>query len=190
MVFVRVLLKPLFILVIAANCAPTPAPDLYFLDAAPALNAEMTPNQRIGLAEIELPTYARKQPIASRLATYRIVQDDDHRWATPPTEQISSTFSKLLEGKTQNSVVLRPYPRGLAPSHEVRITFDRFLRDFEGTALMSGQYLIINRQQVVSHVRRFDYSVGADAEGYEGYMAAVIEALSLLADDIAADVVD
>ena len=169
-----------------AGCAAAPDPTLYILASETAPPTTLNSDRRIGLSEITLPAYARQLPIASLSATNRIVQDDDHRWAAPPSEVISAALSRALERELQSAVVIRPYPRGLEPDVQLRVTFDRFLRSADGGAELNGQFLLIEgRADAVSSIQRFSITVPARGSGYEAYMRAVASAVDELSVTIA-----
>jgi len=171
------------------GCASKPAPKLYFLDQVSSGLVEQKFRERIGLAEVILPSYARKDKIASLVERHQIVQDDDNRWAEPPEEALSVAFTRALELRLSRSVLLQPYPRSLKPSMQIKIVFDRFLRGLNSQAELSGQYLLLSGDgDKVLAIVRFQYSVPAHRPDYPGYMAAVLETVKLISDRIAADV--
>lgn len=172
-----------------AGCASKPAPKLYFLDHASTQVVEQKYQERIGLSEVILPSYARKEKIASLADRHRIFQDENHRWAEPPEVAVSVAFTRSLEFRLSRSVLLQPYPRALAPALQVKIVFDRFLRGPNSQAELSGQYLLLTGDgDDVLAVVRFQYAVPADTADYPGYMGAVLKTISLISDRIAADV--
>ncbi len=167
-----------------AGCGGGPPPTLYLLDARPPTAEPSREAGRIGLAEISLPAYARRDTIVSRTDGGRLVQHDDHRWAQPPAEALATALSYHLETQTRSTVVLSPYPRRLDPELQVRVTFDRLLRDRDGAAELRGQYMILaDRADTVALVERFDIREAASAPSYGAYMEAVnagLERLSVL----------
>ncbi len=175
--------------IVLAGCASKPAPELYFLDYPGANEKEQQYQEHVGLAQVILPSYARKDKIASLVNRHRIFQDDDHRWAEPPEEAVSVAFTRALESRLNRSVLLQPYPRALAPTLQIKIVFDRFLRGFRGQAELSGQYLLLtgNGDKVIA-VSRFQFSVPVDTTEYTSFMEAVVRSINLVSDRIAADV--
>ena len=183
------LIGGLFFLSLFSGCASKPTPDLYFLDHASTQVVEQKFRERIGLAEVILPSYARKEKIASLTDRHRIFQDDNHRWAEPPEVAVSVAFTRALEFRLNRSVLLQPYPRALAPALQVKIVFDRFLRGPDSQAQLSGQYLLLaDEGSEVLAIVRFQYAVSADSPDYPGYMGAILKAIALISDRIAADI--
>ncbi|MEM7663607.1 MAG: PqiC family protein [Pseudomonadota bacterium] len=169
----------------ASACSSAPDPVLYTL-ADPNIPSVWATDQKvIGLSELSLPAYARNQQITTAVSTYRLSEDDDHRWASPPSEALTAALSKALESSTGNIVLQRPFPAGVRPDIRLSITFDRLLRGAEGDAQMSGQYLVQIGEQPAQIKRFAIITPGAD-RSYEAYMAALSKGLMELGTQIAA----
>lgn len=166
-------------------CASAPEPMLYTL-APPSADAGRSTESAtlIGLSEITLPSYARNPQITTAISSYQISEDDNHRWASPPSEAISERLSAILETEVGAHVLLRPYPSGVRPDLRLTISFTRLLRSDTGGAELAGQYVITELDGGVS-VDRFSIFVGAEGQGYVGYMAAVSNGLDRLGEMIA-----
>lgn len=167
------------------SCSSAPDPILYTL-ADPALpTSAITNEQIIGLSELTLPAYARNQQITTAISPYRISEDDDHRWASPPSEALTTALSKALEKNSGSTVLQRPYPTGVRPDVRVSLTFDRLLRGADGEAIMAGQYLV-QRASRQAEVNRFSIAVPTSNDSYEAYMAALSTGLNALGEQITA----
>jgi len=167
-------------------CSSAPDPVLYTLADRNLVSSPGLAKEVIGLSELRLPAYARNQQITTAVSPYRITEDDDHRWATPPSEALTSSLSKSLEGNTGRTVLQTPYPSSVRPDIRVTISFDRLLRGIDGDAEMGGQYLI-QAPDADTIIKRFNIAVSANGDDYEDYMAAVTEALDELGAEIAAE---
>lgn len=166
-------------------CASAPEPILYTLAPhSPAEGSRAETATLIGLSEITLPSYARNPQITTATSAYQISQDDDHRWASPPSEAISQQLSAVLESDAGGNVLLRPYPTGVRPDLRLTISFSRLLRTENGGADLAGQYVITGLGDEVS-IDRFDIFIPSDTSDYTGYMAAVSEGLDRLGEEIA-----
>ncbi len=154
-------------------------PNLFVLNVPETGQTNVRTDKRIGLAEVSLPAYARKQAIINLTGTHRIKEDDDNRWANPPAEAISTALAHALEARLGTAVVQRPYPRSLEPTVQVRVALDKLLRGQDGSAQMQGQFLIVSEPtDEVVHIERFSLSKPAPREGYGGYMAAVQDSVN------------
>lgn len=167
------------------GCASAPDPKLYTL--APHNSDEGTRMQSgilIGMSEITLPSYARNAQITTATGPNRISEDDNHRWASPPSEAISLQLLAILVSETGADVLLRPYPNGVRPDLRITISFSRLLRTEEGGAQLAGQYVITSTNDTVV-VDRFDVFVPSLTDDYVGYMSAVSGGLDQLGAEIA-----
>ena len=170
---------------VVAACASAPDPILYTLADRSPSEGSLVSEQIIGLSELTLPAYARNQQITTAISPYRITEDDDHRWAIPPSEALTTALSKALETSSGSTVLQRPYPAGVRPDIRLSLSFDRLLRGPNGEAEMTGQYLIQSDGQD-AEISRFSLRVQSSDKSYEAYMAALSDGLSDLGAEIAA----
>ncbi|MEL6831059.1 MAG: PqiC family protein [Pseudomonadota bacterium] len=169
------------------GCASAPDPILYTLSMpAPQLD-DTRAEGMIGLSELSLPAYARNQQITTAVNDFQIKEDDNHRWAVPPSEALTSALAQMLEQETGQSVLKRPYPNGIRPELRVSVTFDRMLRGINGQAELSGQYIVSSRTSSPL-VGSFSVYVPASDGSYDAYMAAMASGVEKLSRLIAADI--
>lgn len=168
-----------------ASCSSSPDPILYTLADPNLSESAITNPQIIGLSELNLPAYARNNQITTAISPYRISEDDDHRWAAPPSEALTAALSKALENSSGSTVLQRPFPTGVRPDIRLSLTFDRLLRGADGEAEMSGQYLLQN-PGYDAEISRFSITVPSSGDSYEAYMAALSSGLTELGTKIAA----
>ena len=169
-----------------AACSTAPDPILYTLGDQPQLRRSDRSQSIIGLSEVILPAYARNAQITTEVSAHRVVEDDDHRWAVPPAEAITSALVTILETTTGESVVRRPFPGGINPEDRIYIEFERLLRGNTGEAILSGRYIILTRD-AGSIVQAFDIIVPATNDDYEHYMSSLSVGLGVLGEGIAHD---
>ena len=178
-------LIPLGLTALIASCSSAPDPILYTLADQTLPASKISNNQIIGLSELTLPAYARNQQITTAISQYRISEDDNHRWAAPPSEALTAALSKALENSSGSTVLQRPFPSGVRPDVRLSFTFDRLLRGATGEAQMSGQYLIQSPGSD-AEISRFSITVQSSGDSYEEYMAALSTGLAQLGVEIAA----
>ncbi len=170
-------------LAMVAGCGGGPAPEFYILGSTNAAPAPVTSTTQIGLAEIALPSYARKDAIASRSGEHRIVLDDANRWASPPSELLTATLSEKLEQQTGFSVVARPYPSRFDPDIQLSVSFDRFLRNPDGGVDMAGQFVVLRKgEDDGPHIERFAQTISSYGTRYEDYMRSVSQGVDRLSE--------
>ena len=170
---------------VIAACASAPDPILYTLADRSPSEGSLVSEQIIGLSELTLPAYARNQQITTAISPYRVTEDDDHRWAIPPSEALTTALSNALETSSGSTVLQRPYPAGVRPDIRLSLSFDRLLRGPNGEAEMTGQYLIQSDGRD-AEISRFSLRVQSSDKSYEAYMAALSDGLSDLGAEIAA----
>ncbi|MEO0576837.1 MAG: PqiC family protein [Pseudomonadota bacterium] len=175
-------MKNLYFLLLALTltaCTSSPEPRRFLLGSTmpiePIARSEAT-KIRVGIADIQLPAYARGLPIANLTSSNEIVVDDDNRWASPLAESLSRAMAESLEARLGVAVLVRPYPRGFRPELEFRVTVDRFVRTPAGAADIRGQFVINSQGDVAA--QRFSILVPASSDSYNSYADAVAEAVN------------
>lgn len=168
------------------SCSSSPDPILYTLADPNLYESAITNAQIIGLSELNLPAYARNNQITTAISPYRISEDDDHRWAAPPSEALTAALSMALENSSGSTVLQRPFPPGVQPDIRLSLTFDRLLRGADGEAVMRGQYLIQSPGRDAD-INRFSIAVPSSGGSYEAYMAALSIGLAELGSTIAGE---
>ncbi|MEM1262394.1 MAG: PqiC family protein [Pseudomonadota bacterium] len=179
----------LLAMIALAGCASAPNPTLYMLPAPLGDGSSATRTIAIGLAEVELPAYARSSLIASADSEHRVRLDDNHRWASPPSEALTRGLAVRLENQLQADVLVRPYPREFVPALVIEVSFDELLRSTDGAATMRGKALLVHaRDRDVTIVRFEIHETPSGNRGYEGFMAAIGAGLTELASRISATI--
>ena len=166
-----------------AGCGSGPEPVFYTLDP-PFSSVEATGiGPRISLPSVDLPAYARSSLIASADGANRIVVDDDHRWASPPSESDTLALARHLESALDATVLVQPHPRGFDAELVITVSFDRFLRSGSGAAELSGRAVIANGS--APDVMRFSITASAEGGDYSDFMTSVDRALAEIANRVA-----
>lgn len=166
------------------SCASSPDPKLYKL---PDDHSPIQTRGQIGLislSELEMPAYARNLQITTAVSSIQLKEDDQHRWAAPPTELFTSAFAQHLEQVISEVVLVRPLPPGIRSDFAIEVEFDALFRTEAGGAYTRGQFILIG-QDKSNLTRRFEFDVASNSMRYEDYALALNEALRLLADEIA-----
>ena len=170
-------------------CGGGPAPRLYLLDPDIADAGILPPRtlDRIGIAVVSLPGYARDARVASREAGNRIVVDDGHRWAEDPDEAITRALAERLRAHAGATVLIEPWPRNFVPDARVEVAFDRLLREPSGGVDAAGQIRLLSEDgRDVLDVRPFRLSRPAASSAPGDWFGAVAR----LVDDLARTAVD
>ncbi|MEL7536827.1 MAG: ABC-type transport auxiliary lipoprotein family protein [Pseudomonadota bacterium] len=170
---------------LVAACSSAPEPVLYTLEPSLTGRDSQRDGPRISLAEVELPAYARSNLIASADGPNKIRLDDDHRWASVPSESITSALAQQLEAALDGTVLVQPHPRRFRPTLAIRVNFDRLLRTERGAAELSGRAIISVDASESIEIVRFAVVGAATGADYAAYMASVQAALEEIASRIA-----
>ncbi|MEX2520540.1 MAG: ABC-type transport auxiliary lipoprotein family protein [Paracoccaceae bacterium] len=132
------LFTPLFLLV--AACATDPAgPRLYLMEADAPAPAGTPAQASVGLREVALPLYARRQQIAARDAAGAITAADEHRWAEDPSRAVTRLVARTLAALRGAPVYPDPWPQGASPDLIATVEVDRFLGEIGGEVALDGQ---------------------------------------------------
>lgn len=166
-----------------AGCGSGPEPILYTLDPPSSAVEATRDGPRVSLPSVDLPAYARSNLIASADGPNRIVVDDDHRWASPPSESVTLALARHLESALDATVLVQPHPRGFDAELIITVTFDRFLRSGSGAAELSGRAVIASGS--APDVMRFSITAPADGGDYSDFMTSVDRALAEIAARVA-----
>jgi len=140
-----------FALVIAglSACSGGPPPTLYLLEPVVANSdaielARKSGIRALGMSPVVLPGYATGSKITSLRADGTVFQDDSNQWAEEPEDAVTRLLSERLRVHTEATVLVEPWPRDYQPSARVEVSFNKFLREPLGGAIMSGQILLLS----------------------------------------------
>lgn len=185
------ILPALALAALVAACAASNAPDgprLYLLEAdAPAAPAQPVAVS-VGVREVGLPLYARRDRIAAQ-ADGAITASDEHRWAEEPPRAATRLIARRLGASTGADVFVEPWTPGAGPDVIVTIVVDRFIGSLGGEATLAGQATLVRADRRGSP-RTVDFALSAPAGGadYGALTSAYGDAMAQLADLIAAEV--
>ena len=162
-----------------AACASSTPPKLYSLEAPKSGMGTKSFDRIIGLSEVELPSYARNLQITTSTAPGELEEDDDHRWASPLPEMVTSSLARHIEIASGETVVVRPLPSRVRADINIQVRVDQLWRDSDGGAELNGQYVIIASNDEAK-IGRFEISVPAKSKDYSSYTRAMNAAIEEL----------
>ena len=143
-----------------AACGGGPPARLYLLEPVSdsSFKRDDVVLDRLGIAMVTLPGYAKDARIASRREDGSIYLNDDHRWAEAPEEAITRVLAERLRERSGATLLAEPWPRDFEPVARVEVAFDRLLRESLGGVDMAGQILILSGDgRNVLRVQRFQF---------------------------------
>lgn len=143
---------------------------------------------RIGVGPVGLPTYLERAQIVTRSGDHTLAVNDFHRWAGPLDEEILRVLVVSV-GRALPGAEVLPYPWGrrIDPTHQVRLTVQRFDGQTGGEVHLRGIWqLICHTDPDKSVGRAFDITEAVSAPGMTGLVEAQNRALGNLAGQIIA----
>ena len=180
----RNLLGILTIALLAACAAPVETKRYLLTPSAAPVSAAAAPV--IGLREIALPLYARRQEIASSAEDGAILASGDHLWADDLPRAATRLIARRLSAGGGEAYA-EPWPAGAAPELIAAVDVDRFVGALGGDTIFAGVITITRPDGRGRPVRRpFDIRTSANGPGYHALTEAYSAALSALADEIGA----
>ncbi len=138
---IRYLTATILSALVLAGCAASPEPRQYLLEA-PATAAAPPPAAEplsLGLREIALPLYARRQQIAAFDTTGTVMASDEHRWAEEPAPAATRLLARTIADQTGGQVFVEPWSRSAAPERIAAVEVDRFIGTLGGDVVLIGQ---------------------------------------------------
>lgn len=170
-----------------AACAENPGPSLYLLEAPAPDAVRGAQTETVGVREVALPLYARRQQIAHQdIETGALTISDDNRWAEEPPKATTRLIARRLSELRGAPAYDDPWPQGATPELIVSVEVDRFLGKPGGEVLLDGQYTIVRSSaRNRAETRPFAISTTVAGTGYDALTAAYGVALGELSDQIA-----
>lgn len=174
-------------------CRSAAPPIVYYtLDPLPLAHGPQAPAEatplRIGVGPVGLPTYLERAQIVTRSGDHTLAVNDFHRWAGPLDEEILRVLVVSV-GKALPGAEALPFPWGrhYEPTHQVRVTVQRFDGQMGGTVHLRGIWHLTCHTDPEKNVgRAFDIAEAAAAPTMEALVAAQNRALAQLAEEIVA----
>ncbi|MFK7830631.1 MAG: membrane integrity-associated transporter subunit PqiC [Congregibacter sp.] len=162
-----------------AGC--TSAPELVRYTLPPPIYAQ-TPAVTapvVMVPEVQLPSYAQDQGIATQSGASTIKIDANHRWTGYPSEMLTGALIQRLRQQGVNAWSTMSASR-LQGDYRAMVSFDSFLRSAQGAALLTGSVDLIRDKQQVRSIR-FDIDVPAAGYAYDAYAQAAALGVGRLA---------
>jgi len=177
---------------LAAGCGLSPRPDpTVFLVLAPGAAALPMPaiarqDLRIGVGPVSLPAYLDRPQFVTRVDATALTVNEFARWAGPLDRLVAQTVGDNLHAYlAPGGIVTYPWSPVDAPQYRVRIRLQQFEVTAADSALVIGQWEILNPDgDVVGGPTVADYR-GAAAAGPTGGAFTLSELLARVSADIA-----
>lgn len=144
---------------------------------------------RLGTAELKdvsLPEYAADQEVMWQTADGAVRSNPDSLWADNPQRAFSQSLAQEISDISGALVVNEPWPLAEPPRREIEVRVTRALAQANGIYRLSGRYFVSDEGNGgTNHARSFDISVPLSSNQPGDIAAALSQAISQLATQIA-----
>ncbi|OQX10117.1 MAG: hypothetical protein BWK76_21190 [Desulfobulbaceae bacterium A2] len=189
-------LLALLLTALLAGCAtPSPSPRLYLLSATAtplpdkAQAQEASGPASVGLGPISLPDYLDRPQIVTRATPNRLSASEGHRWAEPLTAGVTRVLSEQLGALlAPTPLMVHPWKQAEAPAVQLRLELLRFEAGPDRAFHLHARWTLAGpAMPTPAQPRHAAHDLPLDPTDHEAQVAAAGEALTRLAQDIAAD---
>jgi uncharacterized lipoprotein YmbA len=172
-------------------CSGAPAIVYYTLDplpqaARPDLARTGSFPKRVGIGPVQLPTYLERTQIVTRAGDHTLAINDFHRWAGPLDEEVVRIMVVAVgEALPGTEVIPYPWERRREPTHQVRLTVQRFDGQMGRSVHLRGIWtLTCHVDPEKSTSKTFDIAEATAAPTMQALVAAQNRALGVLSAEI------
>lgn len=173
--------------VLALSGCSNPEKTGRFLIDPPASRPEV-PN-RLGTAvlnDVSLPEYASDQEIMWQSEDGAIRSTPDNLWADNPQRGFTLALAREISDQSGATVIGEPWPLAEPPQRELEVRVETALAQANGIYRLSGRYFVSEaRSGGTNYARSFDISVPLASDAPSAIAAALSQAISQLAGQIA-----
>lgn len=144
---------------------------------------------RLGTAELKdvsLPEYASDQEVMWQTADGAVRSTPDNLWADDPQRAFTLTLARAISDMSGATVIGEPWPLAEPPQRVLEVRVEKALAQADGTYRLAGRYFVSDEGSGgVNHARSFDISVPLAGDQPTAIAAALSQAISQLAQQIA-----
>lgn len=169
------------------GCARSPASHFYVFNPLPLQKKQTDVKHpiRIGISEINIPSYLNKQQIIIHDTPHHVKLDEFQLWAGPLDKNIQrvveTNLSTLIPGA---SVVTFPWGIEFKPTYQLRLDISQFEVDTKGNTLLRATYVISSNAQL-KQKRTLEFRRQSPSLTIDSFVTTLNEDLNLLTKDIA-----
>lgn len=146
---------------------------------------------RIGTAELKdvsLPEYASDQEVAFQTPDGAVRATPDNLWADNPSRAFTTTLARAISDVSGATVIGTPWPLAEPPQRVIEVRVEQALAQASGVYRLGGRYFVADERLSgggTNHARSFDIRVPMAAQTPAATAAALGQAISILAQQIA-----
>lgn len=172
-------------MLILTGCSSTPATHQYTLPQHP-ITPSATSQQKPGvmLMPVQLAGHLQVNGIVFQTSPIEVNEARNNLWADALSNQIDRALYQALLGRLQTINVMSGNSAD-APTYFATIQLDQFQGRYDGKAIVSGQYLIMNADRRVIRQATFSYAEPLAQDGYTALVDALDKGIQQMADNLA-----
>lgn len=173
-------------MLLIAGCSSTPATHQYTLPQHPVTPSITPTPQRPGVMvmPVQLAGHLQVNGIVFQTSPIEVNEARNNLWADALSSQIDRSLYQALQGRLHTVSVMSGNSADV-PHYFVTIQLDQFQGRYDGKAIISGQYLIMNSDRRVIRQDAFSYAEPLKQDGYTALVDALDKGIQQLANSMA-----
>lgn len=175
-------------LLILAGCSSVPATHQYTLPEHPVTRTSV-PAGAPGatLLPVQLAGHLVVNGIVVQTSPLEVNEARNNLWADALSNQTDRAIAQALRTKLRN-VRLLPGDSADIPALYAVVNLDQFQGRYDGKAIVSGQYRLMNAERHLVSQQDFSYALPLAHDGYPALVDALDDALQQLSNAMAIDI--
>lgn len=157
----------------------------YTLPAGPLVSrAAPASAPAIMVMPVQLSGFLQGRGIMYQTSALELNEARNHLWADDLGPQLDRTLAQALAARLPHARLL-PGDSADSPVLYATVVLDRFQGRFDGKAVVSGQYRLMNAERLVVMTQPFAYDVPLRTDGYPALIEAMNQGWLQMADQLA-----
>ncbi|WP_417536193.1 PqiC family protein [Methylophaga sp.] len=174
-----------FILLTACASQPVTHSTFYTLPVIDTPTDNIRSDKTVFIRPIILADFLSKNGVVLQLDDITVHSAQYHQWAESLAAQLSRGLRDRLQAAQSDYRIVNLPSFAKQSSYQLQVEFDQFQGRFDGQAVTSGQWQLLNKQGETVTTQRFSLTQALPAEGYPVLIRALANNLDTLATDIA-----
>jgi len=180
----RFFIGMLFILLTACVSQPVTQTNFYTLPVTQA-SEPVVSDKTVFIKPIILADFLSNNGVVLQLDDITIHSAQYHQWAEPLTDQLSRALRDRLQAAQSNYRIVNLPSFAKQSTYQLQLEFDQFQGRFDGKAVTTGQWQLMNIAGETLKTQRFSLTQDLPAEGYPVLIRALATNLDKLAAEVA-----
>lgn len=167
-----------------SGCSSTPATHQYTLPQhALTLSQIAAPRPGVLVMPVQLAGHLQVNGIVFQTSPIEVNEARNNVWADALSNQLDRALYQALSNRLHTANLI-PGDSSDAPTYYVVIQLNQFQGRYDGKAIVSGQYRVMNAERRVIRQSAFSYTEPLAQDGYSALVDALDKGVQQLADNI------